>query len=162
MNDTVLHTVSYSLPEAVHRYLQIVSTTYFGSPRTQGKKRRVHPSGVAAARAKAGSGELVTVLQSCDVSVAPSYVRLLYKTMGYVPAAVDLNALGIVGFNEQYPSTRDSPAFMEEFRTEGDDATFAVVQNKGGGYDPNDSGIEASLNLQFAEAMAYPTPITGS
>jgi len=82
--------------------------------------------------------------------------------MSYVQAAVDQNALGIVGFNRRYPGTRDLPAFMEEFRTEGDDATFAVVQNKGGGYDPNDSGIEASLNLQFAEAMAYPTPITGS
>lgn len=38
-NTTVVRTVSYSLPEALHRHIQTVSpTTYFGSPRAQWNK----------------------------------------------------------------------------------------------------------------------------
>ncbi|KAH9035860.1 hypothetical protein EDB84DRAFT_1437819 [Lactarius hengduanensis] len=60
--------------------------------------------------------------------VMPSYVCLLCKTMGYLthlPAAVDQNVLGIVGYSKQCPKTRDLAAFMEEFCTDRDDATFA-------------------------------------
>ncbi|KAI9453962.1 subtilisin-like protein [Lactarius psammicola] len=153
-NDTVLRTVSYSLPQALHGHVQtVVPTTYFGSPRTQGKKRYVAPRGVAQPPETAGSGE------SEVVSPTPAYVRWLYKTMGYVPAAVDKNALGVVGFNKQYPDTRDLWIFMKEYRTDGEDATFSVERIKGAGYDPSDGGIEANLNVQFAEAVAYPTRI---
>ena len=41
MNDTVLCTISYSLPEALHGHIQmIVPTTYFGSSLMQGMKLR--------------------------------------------------------------------------------------------------------------------------
>ncbi|KAH8979565.1 hypothetical protein EDB92DRAFT_1954899 [Lactarius akahatsu] len=42
-----------------------------------------------------------------DVDVTPSYLRSLYKTMGYIPAAAGLNRLGIGGFLGQYPSPGD-------------------------------------------------------
>jgi len=158
MNDTVLRTVSYSLPEALHGHIQTVApTTYFGSLRTQWKTSRIRPSGVAAARAKAGPEELVTVPPSRKTPVTPSYLRLLYHTLGYVPAAVGQNAIGTAGYRMEYPSPQDLSAFMKEYRTDGEDATFTVVPINGGVYDPNNPGIEASLNLQFAEAITYPT-----
>lgn len=167
-NDTVLRTTSYSLPETLHGHIQtVVPTTYFGSPRSQRATQHVRPSGVSVAREEAGlSGEFVTDLPSREVVwsgfTTPSYLRWQYKTIGYEPAAtaVGRNGLGIVGFDRQYPSTRDLSIFMKEFRASGRDADYDVLQIKGGGYDPSDPGMEATLNVQIAEGIAYPTPIT--
>ncbi|KAH8986678.1 subtilisin-like protein [Lactarius akahatsu] len=153
-NDTVLRTISYSLPEVLHAYIQtIVPTTYFSSPLTEGMRLRMHLSTAVEARGKAGS-----VLSRRDEdSVTPSYLRWLYKTLGYAPKATDRNALGIAGFGGQFPSPQDLALFMNEYRTDGEDATFTVTQINGGGYDPANPGLEANLDIQYAEAMAYPT-----
>jgi len=159
-NGTVIRTVSYSLPEVLHGHIQtVVPTTYFGSPRMEWKERRMRPSGVALARANVGSGEHVTVLPSRAATVVtPAYVRWLYNTMGYVPAAVDRNSLGIAGFRKQYPSPEDLLDFMEEYRSDVEDAKFTVEPVNDGEYDPNQPGVEANLNIQLTEAITYPTP----
>ena len=155
-NDSVVRTVSYSLPEALHGHIQtVVPTTYFSSPRAERSKPFVHPRGVAAAREKE---ELVKVLPSREVHVTPAYLRGLYKTMGYVPAAEDQNEIGVTGYMMQYPNPQDLRAFMTEFRTDGENATFSPTPLNGGGYDPGNPGLEANLDLQLAEAMTYPTP----
>jgi len=161
-NGTVLRTVSYSLPEVMHGHIQtVVPTTYFGTSRMELKERRMRPSGVDSARAKAGSGDNVTVLPRSageELFVTPSHVRWLYNTMGYVPAAVDQNEIGIAGYRMDYPSPDDLHKFMKEFRTDGEYATFIVEPVNGGRYNPSRPGVEASINVQFAEAMTYPTP----
>ncbi|KAH9057768.1 subtilisin-like protein [Lactarius vividus] len=150
-NDTVLRTISYSLPEVLHGHIQtIVPTTYFSSPLTGAMSPQVYSSTGAEAQAKA-------VLSRREEGVTPSYLRSLYKTLGYVPRATDRNALGIAGYGGQFPSPQDLTLFMNEFRTDGGDATFTVTQINGGGYDPASPGIEANLDIQYAEAMAYPT-----
>ncbi|KAH9163317.1 peptidase S8/S53 domain-containing protein [Lactarius sanguifluus] len=116
VNDAVLRTLSYSLPDALHGHIQtVVPTMFFGSPRTQWKIPRIHPCGVAAARTKAGSEELVTA------------------------------------------RPQDLRAFMTEYLTDGEDATFTVTQVNGGEYNPNRPGFEANPGLQYAEALTYPT-----
>jgi len=98
---SVLCMVSYSLPDSLHGHIQTIAPMtrmFFGSLPMQGQKRRMRPSGVA----KAGSGELVTVLPNREVFVTPWYLHWLYKAMGYVPAAVDKNALGIAGYRMQH------------------------------------------------------------
>ncbi|KAH9059179.1 subtilisin-like protein [Lactarius vividus] len=159
-NHTVLRTISYSIPAALHEHIHtIVPTTYFGSPPTEGRKLRMHPNSTVWARAEAGPEDSVEVLSSRDLTgyVSPSYVRWLYNTLGYRPAAVDRNVIGIAGYDEQYPSPRDLGLFMTEFRTDGEDATISVVQVRGGGNDPDTPGIEANLDTQYAVAMTYPT-----
>ncbi|KAH8982941.1 hypothetical protein EDB86DRAFT_2917701, partial [Lactarius hatsudake] len=47
---------------------------------------------------------------------------------------------------------------MVKYRTDGEDASFDVVQINGGEYDTNRPGLEGSLDIQYAEAMVYPTP----
>ncbi|KAH9007671.1 peptidase S8/S53 domain-containing protein [Lactarius hengduanensis] len=156
VNDTVLRTLSYSLPDALQGHIQtVVPTTFFGSPRTQWKIPRIHPRGVAAARTKTGSEELVTARHGEKLSVTPSYLCWLYKTVGYAPAAVDQNAIATAGYAVEYPS-QDLSAFMMEYRTDGEDATFTVTQVNVGGYNPNEPGFEANLGLQYAEALTYP------
>ncbi|KAH9068287.1 peptidase S8/S53 domain-containing protein [Lactarius deliciosus] len=65
-------------------------------------------------------------------------------TQGYVPKATDRNALEIAGYRGEFPSPDDLALFMNEFRTDGEDATFTVVN--GGGYDPANPGFEANLD----------------
>ncbi|KAH9033857.1 subtilisin-like protein [Lactarius hengduanensis] len=151
-NDAVIRTISYSLPEVLHGHIQaIVPTTHFGYPLTEGMRLQMHPSAGVEARAK-------EVLSSRAEYVTPSYLRWLYKTSGYVPKATDRNALGIGAYGKQYPSPQDLAAFMVEYRTDGEDATFDVVQINGGKFNPNKPGLEGSIDIQYAQAMAYPTP----
>ncbi|KAH9054783.1 subtilisin-like protein [Lactarius vividus] len=134
VNDTIIRTVSYSLPEVLHAHIQAIApTTYFASTWTQ--RQTPHRRSVGAA-AEATSGKPVRVLSSRADMVTPSQLRWLYKTFGYIPTAADRNALG--------------PPSL---------ATFAVELVNGGGYDPANPGDEANLDVQYTSAMAYPTPI---
>ncbi|KAH9017706.1 subtilisin-like protein [Lactarius pseudohatsudake] len=153
-NDMVLRTISYSLPEVLHGHIQtVVPTTYFGSPLTEAMRPQMHLSTAVEARGEAGS-----VLSSRDeYGITPSYLRWLYNTLGYAPKATDRNALGIAGYAGDFPSPQDLAIFMNEYRTDGEDATFTVTQVNGGGYDPENPGGEANVDIQYTEAMTYPT-----
>ncbi|KAH9054643.1 peptidase S8/S53 domain-containing protein [Lactarius vividus] len=118
---------------------------------------------VAPAEAEAASGNLVTVLSSRASEVTPSDLRWLYKTFAYVPTAADRNSLGVFGYVEEYPSETELAMFMTYFRSDVQPpslATFTVEQVNGGMYDPDNPGREANLDVQYASAMTFPTPIT--
>ncbi|KAH9163166.1 subtilisin-like protein [Lactarius sanguifluus] len=162
VNDTIIRTVSYALPEVLHAHIQAVApTTYFSSIRTQRRTppRRSVKAAAALAEVEATSGKPVTVLSSRTTS---SQLRWLYKTLAYVPAAAGRNTLGIFGYRNEYPSKTDLTRYMSNFRTDvlrPSLATFTVELVNGGKYNPDKPGIEANLNVQYASAMAYPTPI---
>ncbi|KAH9020550.1 subtilisin-like protein [Lactarius deliciosus] len=162
VNDTIIRTVSYALPDVLHSHIQAVApTTYFASTRTL--RQTSHRRSVEAEAAEAGSGKPVMVLSSRDDEmVTPSQLRRLYETFAYVPTAADRNTLGIFGFRKEYPSQTDLAAFMTHFRSDVPPpslATFTVELVNGGGYDPDIPGDEANLDVQYTSAMAYPTPI---
>ncbi|KAH9026053.1 subtilisin-like protein [Lactarius pseudohatsudake] len=158
VNDTIIRTVSYSLPEVLHAHIQAVApTTYFASTRTrrQTPRRRSVEAAVA-------SGKPVTVLSGRAGHVTPSQLRWLYRTFAYVPTAADRNTLGVFGYRKDYPSKTDLTMFMTNFRSDVQPpglATFTVELVNGGEYDPDTPGLEASIDVQYASAMAYPTPI---
>ncbi|KAI9459877.1 subtilisin-like protein [Lactarius psammicola] len=173
--ETIVRTVSYALPAVLHGHvLTVAPTTSFTSSRMQWQTAR-NRSGVAAAGlSKSGSGEPVTVLSRRDDSddsddspdnhrvdyVTPGFLRWLYDTSAYKPVATDRNRLGIVGFMGDYPSPTDLEAFMRKYRSDAVDATYNVVQANNGGYDPSKPHEESNMDIQYAEAMAYPTPHT--
>ncbi|KAH9175612.1 subtilisin-like protein [Lactarius sanguifluus] len=155
-NDTmILRTVSYALPAVLHAHVQtVVPTTCFASMRTRRQTRRRRSP--EATRDMASR----TVLRSRDDhGVTPSELRSLYRTAAYVPVATDQNVLAIAGFMGDYPNPTDLTTFMREYRTDAEDATFRVEQINGGGNDPSNPGMEANLNMQYAQAIAYPTPL---
>ncbi|KAH9164909.1 subtilisin-like protein [Lactarius sanguifluus] len=155
--ETIVRTVGYSLPAALHWHvLTVAPTTSFVSPRMQWQTPR-NPSERAG---KPTSGEPATMLSSrAKVNpVTPSFLRWLYETDAYTPITRGENVLGIVGFLGDYPSPTDRTAFMRKYRSKAADATFTVVEVNGGGYDPTHPSIEANMDIQYAEAMAYPTP----
>ncbi|KAI9453705.1 subtilisin-like protein [Lactarius psammicola] len=159
-NETIVRTIGYALPAALHGHVQTVApTTSFDSPRTGWQIPRKRFSGAAAGLAEAASGEPVTLLSSRDVNVltTPSYLSWLYSTWVYSPTATDRNMLGIVGFLREYPSLMDLRLFMGKYRSKWADATFTVVLANGGQYDQNNPGDEANLDMQYAQGLAYPT-----
>ncbi|KAH8997732.1 subtilisin-like protein [Lactarius hatsudake] len=138
-NETIIRTVGYALPAALHWHvLTVMPTTSFISSRTQWQTPRNRSDMLV----KSTSGELATVLSSrANVeSVTPSFLHWLYDTEAYIPGATVQNALGV------------------KYRSDADDATFAVIEVNDGGYDPTHPHKEANVNVQYAEAMAYPTP----
>ncbi|KAH8985707.1 subtilisin-like protein [Lactarius akahatsu] len=158
--ETIVRTVGYSLPSALHWHvLTVVPTTSFVSPRTQWQTMRNDSSGDTVGLVKSASGEPVTMLSGrAKVDyVTPSFLRWLYDTEAYRPNAMDKNVLGVVGLLGDTPSPADMEAFMRKYR-EADDATYKVVKINGGGNDPTHPHEEANLDIQYAEAMAYSPP----
>ncbi|KAH9027906.1 subtilisin-like protein [Lactarius hengduanensis] len=163
VNDTIIRTVSYALPEVLHAHIQAVApTTFFASTRTLRQTARRRSVEAAAASAEAASDKPVTVLSSRAGEVTPSQLRWLYKTFAYVPTAADRNTLGVFGYQNEYPRETDLTMYMTNYRSDVQPpslATFTVELVNGGGYDPDTPGVEASVDVQTASAMAYPTPI---
>ncbi|KAH9059862.1 subtilisin-like protein [Lactarius vividus] len=164
-NETVIRTISYGLPVELHSHIKTVApTTYFSSPRMLRHTPRLRcQAGKMAASTNAASVDLGRGLSPRDGMdlVTPSFVRWIYNTLGYVPAATDRNKLGVAGFIGDSPSPDDLKQFMTEYRTDGaDTAAFEVVLINGGVYDPDNPSVEGNLDIQYAEAMAFPTPIT--
>ncbi|KAH8985535.1 subtilisin-like protein [Lactarius akahatsu] len=156
----IIRTLGYSLPAALHGHVQTVApTTYFASPRMSWRAPRKRSGGAAAGLVRATSGNLVTTLLGRADDDALPFLRWLYNSATYVPAATDRNMLGIAGFNQEYPNPLDLITFMDRFHSPGTGATYTVVQVNNGGYDPNKPGLEASVDVQYTSGMAYPTPI---
>ncbi|KAH9060350.1 subtilisin-like protein [Lactarius deliciosus] len=160
---TIVRTVGYALPVGLHRHVVTVApTTSFFSPPppTQWDAPLNGSGGEAVGLVRAASGEPATKLpnRAKVSSLEPSFLRWLYGTAAYKPAAIDRNSLGIAGFLNDYPSPTDLKAFMRKYRSDGKKATFTVMRVNNGGYDPKRPAVEANLDLQYAMAMAYPTP----
>ncbi|KAH9021313.1 subtilisin-like protein [Lactarius pseudohatsudake] len=155
--ETIVRTVGYSLPVALHWHvLTVAPTMSFVSPSTQWQT----PQNFSDREVKSTLGEPATMLSSrAKVNpVTPSFLRWLYDSEAYTPNTHGENVLGIVGFLGHYPSPADLGAFMRKYRSEASDATFAVVGVNGEEYDPTHPHEEANVDIQYAEAMAYPTP----
>ncbi|KAH8982266.1 subtilisin-like protein [Lactarius akahatsu] len=137
----------------LYRHMGTNDTTIL---RTTPRRRSV------GATADMASREPAMALTGRDYVVTPSDLRWLYRTATYVPTATDQNLLGIAGYLNDYPGLQDLRVFMSQCRADAVDAsqaTFTVeLLNGAGGYDPNHPDPEADQNMQYAQAMAYPTP----
>jgi tripeptidyl-peptidase-1 len=164
-NETVLRTVGYALPAALHIHVQtIVPTTAFTSARLLQSEET--PRSRSGGAANATLGETVNMLSHrqanepavlIDIQVNPSVLSWLYRTDLYHPAATNQNELGMMGYQNEEPSAADLSAFMTVFRTDAADAapTIEVVDNRYRGL----VGMQANLDIQYSMALVYPTPI---
>ena len=151
---TILRTVGYALPTVLHSHVKtVVPTTYFGPT---GALRRTPRQAVGA---DTPSRRLLSS-RNDEGLIKPSILRSLYRTAAYVPAATDKNKLGVGGFLDEYPSKKDLDRFMEECREDAVDATFNVVELNPLVYTLRPPSDEANQNIQYTQAIAYPTPQT--
>ncbi|KAF8262826.1 peptidase S8/S53 domain-containing protein [Lactarius quietus] len=149
---TILRTIGYALPAVLHNHVRtVVPTTCFASTHPLQQIPRKEPGTVPSNRD-----------DEDEPLIMPSVLRSLYRTAAYVPAATHKNAIGVVGFSNHYPSPADLARFMSRCRADAIDATFTVVLINGGGYDPTHPTMIPRLNqnMQYAQAITYPTPHT--
>ena len=165
-NETILRTVGYALPAVLHTHIRTVApTTYFASTRAMRQTTRRRSFGPAPGHA--ASRKLIKGLSSRLDPIGPEFLRWLYatnpyETEEYVPTATDRNRLGIVGFDNDFPGRNNLAQFMNLFSQRTRGATFDVVQVNGGVSRPIsflNIESEANTNMQYASAMAFPTPI---
>ncbi|KAH8997661.1 subtilisin-like protein [Lactarius hatsudake] len=134
--ETIVRTVGYSLPRALHWHvLTVVPTTSFVSPRGQWQIPRNQSSGETVGLVKSALGEPMTMLSGrANVNyVTPSFLRWLYDTAAYTPNAMDKNVLGVVGLKGDIPSPADLGAFMRKYRDANDATYYKVVEINDGG-----------------------------
>jgi tripeptidyl-peptidase-1 len=150
-NDTIIRTV----PAVLHAHIQTVApTTYFDSTRVMRQTQRRRSFGAA----QVASGKAVTG-RSSRAGTVPSYLRWMYGTVTYTPAATDTNKLAVVGFENQYPSLVDLNTFVTDYDANAVGAAYTVELVNGGGYVPNDPSASMNTYIQYTGTMAYPTPL---
>jgi tripeptidyl-peptidase-1 len=155
-NETIVRTIGYALPAALHEHVQTVApTTYFGSPRALLQTSRVVSNGPTLPygdlELQNESATFVSgapVPPSCSEIITPTCLRLLYKTLTYKPQATSKNKLGITGYLQQYASQSDLTVFLAGFRSDAALARFSVEKVNGGINDQNDPGVEVRVVLQ--------------
>ena len=171
-NDTILRTVGYALPAPLHTLVRTVApTTSFTPSGLQQRTPRISPGAAAAANATSGDSEPINILSGRDDSdegVTPSVLRWMYRTADFKPVDPSLasqrrtavNRIGIVGYENQYPSETDLSDFMSVFR---DDVVgvptidYKIVNNDlPSSFMPS---FLANLGSQYTSALAYPTPV---
>ena len=158
-NVTIIRTVGYALPAILHTSIRTVApTTHFPSKQGKLQTRR----SLRTVLEQEPSGKVVTARQDRprDPDITPSFLHWLYKTYVYTPSAPPgLNKLGILGIDGDYPRALDLTVFMAKYQSESMDARFTVVPWNGGGYDARYPGDVASISVQYAAAMGYPTQV---
>jgi tripeptidyl-peptidase-1 len=160
-NETIIRTVGYALPAALHNHVQTIApTTAFTSTRLLEPEEM--PCSRSGGAVSATSGEPVSMLShrqpnEPEIDINPSVLRWRHGTEAYSPVSTENNKLGIMGYRNEYLSATDLSAFMTEFRT---DAAAAIPT-----IDPVDLrfiakvGKHANVEVQYALALAYPTPV---
>ena len=154
-NETVIRTVAYSLPVALHEHVQTVApTTYFGSPQPLRRTSRLSlnsatlPNGDPSLQNSLATFSPGTPIPAnCSSTITPTCLRLLYKTWAYEPQATLKNRLGITGYLEEFASQSDLTDFLTRFRRDAALARFSVVTVNGGINNQSQPGLEVRLAL---------------
>ncbi|KAH9165875.1 peptidase S8/S53 domain-containing protein [Lactarius sanguifluus] len=120
----------------------------------------VHPSSISTSH---GGGWLTVMnvpVPQANELLGASYQ--LYRLAGKNDTAI-LRTVGYAlpknsGGSKEGPT--DLNIFMSMFRSDSnpDEVTFTVELVNGGEYDPSWPGFEANIDVQYAQAIAYPTP----
>ncbi|KAF4612315.1 hypothetical protein D9613_003707 [Agrocybe pediades] len=176
--EQVIRTLRYSLPRELHAHVDVVApTTYFGTLKSMKATSfllpNVDPVSVGdyvaqAASEKHSAGAASennpgAVLPSCNNTITPACLRALYKTYDYTPASTDKNALGVVGYLNEFANKMDHQMFFKTFRADvpaTNAAGFETVLVNGGQDDQSKPGVEANLDIQYTTGISYPTPNT--
>ncbi|GFF55510.1 tripeptidyl-peptidase sed3 [Aspergillus udagawae] len=149
-NTTQVRTLEYSVPDDIHRYIQMIQpTTRFGRPVRH--ERQPLFQGTAAS--------LEELAANCSATITPNCLRELYGIYDTSAQPDPRNRLGVSGFLDQYARYEDFENFMSLYAPNRTDFNFTVVSINGGLNLQNSSisSTEASLDVQYAYSLAYKT-----
>ncbi|KAJ5377408.1 subtilisin-like protein [Penicillium cataractarum] len=158
---SLLRTLGYSLPHKIHPHVHLIQpTTRFGTPYAHGKGRLYARHGLPVDQPIVATPEDLTA--DCGTVMRPDCLRDLYGLHDTRAKPDPRNRLGVSGFLDQYARHSDFHHFMQRFSPGASDANFDVVTINGG-INPEDSpasSTEASLDIQYAAALAYNASVT--
>jgi tripeptidyl-peptidase-1 len=153
---TVLRTLGYSLPREIHPHVHLIQpTTRFAKPGAHGNGRLYARGALPVDQPIVATPEDLTA--ECGTVMRPDCLRELYGLHDTRAKPDPQNRLGVSGFLDQDARHSDFHHFMQRFSPGASDADFDVVTIHGG-INPEDSptsSTEASLDLQYAAALAY-------
>jgi tripeptidyl-peptidase I len=153
--ETIVRTLSYSLPRHLHNHINLVSpTTYFGTTQSM----RVTSFVVPKTRPISDVSD-VTPPNSCKTAITPTCLKDLYNTVNYTPTQTATNKIGITGYLAQFASLADLTTFAKKFLPKAVGANFTVQEVNGGVNTQNNPGVEANLDTQYATGLSWPTPM---
>ncbi|KAF8257856.1 peptidase S8/S53 domain-containing protein [Lactarius quietus] len=159
-HETIVRTVGYGLPAALHEHVRtVVPTTAFVPSLKQWQIPRNISGGETAAPVKSALGQPTTMLLNrVDVTeVEPDTLRWMYGIDPYTPTVLKRNSVGIVGAIGYSPSYADLTMFMGKYRSDALAPSFHINYVNTG---PNDQrNAEPDVNIQYIEALVFPTPV---
>ncbi|KZW04450.1 tripeptidyl peptidase A [Exidia glandulosa HHB12029] len=154
--EPIVRTTHYSLPVHLHEHVDVVQpTTLFAQLGAQRRPIIFEPETQLV--------DLATPAASCNTTITLQCLADLYNFTGYVPQAADLgNGIGITGYLEEHATDSDLQAFFAALKPEAVGFTFdtILVNNGTNPQGPTDGTGEASLDVQYAFGIAWPTPAT--
>ncbi|KAG8164491.1 hypothetical protein KVR01_006409 [Diaporthe batatas] len=159
-NEVVLRTLQFSLPGTLTGHIEMVQpTTFFGFRAFRSSISRLRVLSQEASDAMEQSAGSV---DGCTGFMTPPCLASLYdfKSAGNYTTGL----LGIAGFLEEYAAPFDLQRFLSKYSVPGSDTSqnFTCVGVNGGSCPtgPEKAGSEASLDVQYARAIAGSIPIT--
>ncbi|KAK1142691.1 Tripeptidyl-peptidase sed2 [Aspergillus melleus] len=144
----VIRTLEYSVPEEIYPFVQLVQpTTRFGRLVSQTEMPQFQPTAATFEELSA----------NCSTSITPDCLRELYGLYDTEAEPDPRNRLGISGFLDQYARYGDFHDFMGLYAPNRTNTNFTVVSISGGLnlQKSTRSSSEASLDIQYAAALAY-------
>ncbi|WYZ44714.1 hypothetical protein EsH8_VIII_000030 [Colletotrichum jinshuiense] len=152
----VLRAQSYAIPDEMMSAIDFVHpVANFMPPH----RSRLQPAPISKrTRPRCGQPE-----QPCNSGTDPSCIRALYNLNHTAPTGNSPVRFGIAGFLEQYINYQDTSTFLEEHASNIQDTDYNfTVELINGGRNPqilSSAGMEASLDVQYAMALGYPTNV---
>mmetsp|Transcript_16727 Transcript_16727/g.26327 ORF Transcript_16727/g.26327 Transcript_16727/m.26327 type:complete len:691 (-) Transcript_16727:171-2243(-) len=163
---TIARCLGYSLPADVAAAVDFVGPTLRVPNTAYAAKEAGAEYAAAAAAAEGGyydglnyrgeDGELLVHSGGDHPYVTPSSLKALYGVGAVTGGAAGNNSLAVTAFLDEYFSESDLELFWEEYSP----LTSGTEVSVSGPNDESDPGGEASLDIQYASAMATGVPIS--
>ncbi len=164
-NTKRLRTLEYSLPPDLHEHIQMVHPTiHFGHPEPHVRSAAYSADDDADDEPipKYGSATQLNATY-CNETVSMDCLRALYGVGDFRANRTSGAKLGISGFAQSHIDYHDLALFVDKWAPYAKGANFSVVSINGGNNTQNDtenSGTEASMDIELGLTLAYNTPVT--
>ncbi|KAH8903475.1 subtilisin-like protein [Coniochaeta sp. PMI_546] len=155
--------LEYSVPENVREHITFIAPIIrFGQPKAQ----RSEVFEVVDAKTSPLTAAVIPPqtlnATACNATITPECIRALYKIGSYQADPSKKSLFGVCGYLEEYAKYDQLELFESVYAPYAKDQNFTVTQINGGGNDQADStndDVEANLDIQYAAAISYKTPI---
>ncbi|CZT13069.1 related to Tripeptidyl-peptidase sed3 [Rhynchosporium agropyri] len=155
-------TLAYSLPAALHAYVDIVAPTIVFGGNTKPElstfvKETETPKNLKALRSTGSSQN-----SACNGTNTIDCLKTLYKFKNFRPSRHNGNEIAVAHFVEQYFRYSDLATFYSKYAPDAAVAFKEVLIN--GGLNPQNTTIDnltaANMDTQLVGGLTYPTPST--